>query len=383
MDASLTSPRSRLTPGIPVGGIAALAVTVGMVAWGLSVAEDPPAPPARVAMAPSPPLPPAPGPRPSPRPAALPGVVDLDAIGRSVRAAAEQAAKAATAASESMPGHDGGIRYLERTSAADGTNRVVATANAPAGLRLANIYGKVTIRVDDKAAGVLFSMTNSRKRYSLDVEDGLLWVTGPGPDSEPRTELEFTVPRGTPLLLNNHTGDLVVEGDLEAPVRLELARGRVDLRGRVASARVRVTQAGEVRLGEVAGLLAVQVPAQAQVNVAGAGQAFAEVNGAGTLRLGPVRGGLTLSIPGSGDVQVASVAGPVALAFQGVGTVDIADGRADRFQAGITGMGTVRFKGTAADPQVLVTGAGSVDIAKVTGTPVVQQLGAGKVRLGD
>ncbi|QJE74572.1 hypothetical protein HHL28_17220 [Aerophototrophica crusticola] len=310
-------------------------------------------------------------------------MVDLDAISRSVRAAADMAAKLATAPSESMPGHDGGIRYLERTSAADGTNRVVATANAPAGLRLANIYGRVTIRVDEKAAGVLFSMTNSRKRYNLEVQDGLLWVTGPGPDREPRTDLEFTVPKGTPLLLNNHTGELVVDGDLGAPVRLELARGRVDIPGTVASARVRVTQTGEVRLGRVDGLLAVQVPAQADVSAAGAGQAFAEVNGAGTLRLGPVREGLTLSIPGSGDVQVASVAGPVALAFQGVGKVDIADGAADRFQAGVTGMGTVRFNGTAADPQVLVTGPGSVTVAKVTGTPTVQQLGAGKVKLGD
>ncbi|WP_114393181.1 hypothetical protein [Oleisolibacter albus] len=379
MDAS-PYVRPRLTPGIPRGGIAAIAVTLFAIGWGLATGtpDEPAALPDSAALAPLPPLPPLVPAAPLP-PTSL---IDIGAIAKSVKTAADLAAKAATARSDAMDGQSGKIRYLDRQTAADGSNRLAAVAPAPAGLRLADINGTVHIRVEEGAREVLFTLVNSRKRYTLEVEHGLLWVTGPGPDSAPPTELAFTVPKGTPLLVNNMTGDLVVEGDLAAPVRVELARGSLDL-GHVTSARVRITQSGTVRLAAVDGLLAVQMPAAGSVAVGSAGQAFVDMAGSGQADIGVVREGLTVSLPGSGAAGIGRQDGPVALALPGTGRITIREGEASSFVAAVIGPGAVSHGGTAASPQLLLTGPGRISLAHHTGTPAIQRVGPGTLSLGD
>lgn len=392
--------RPRLTPGVPAGGIAALLVAVGTIGW-VVVAGDPakdhlahlPKLGHDIALSFGPE-----GIRTDMRSKVdvradrlvatryqVPDArtVDMAAITRSVARASEIAAKAATAKAESHESiMDGDIRYLDRATGPDGTNRITAIAQAPAGLRLANISGSVKIKVADNADdGILFVLENSRKRYSLSIEDGLLWITGPGPDSQPTVNLELTVPRGSPLLVNNFTGDMLVEGDLDAPVRIELANGEIKM-GSVSSARVRVTQTGSVKIGNVSGLAAVQLQGHGgEVKLGNVGTAALEIAGNGEIKLGTVADGLAVAMPGPGSIKVGEANGPLSAAISGPGSLDIAAGDARNLAVGVTGPGTVDFAGTAGDPQILLTGPGKVVLAAHKGTPKVFHVGPGQVTL--
>ncbi len=399
------SARPRLKPGIPLGGVAAVAVLVGTVGWTL-VAGDPIGSGEQLAklghkiemslgdegihvrvddrvvervqdrvaerMAEK-----------ARRMEMGDGrAVDMGAITRSVSQQIDAAAKAATAKAERDKGRrDGDIRYLDRNMAADGTNRLTAMADAPSGVRLAGVMGEVRIKVvDDAADGVLFTLENSRKRYNLSIEDGVLWITGPGPQSEPAVTLELSVPRGTPLLVNNFTGNLTVDGDLGAPARLELANGEMKL-GALESVRVRITQSGTVSVGDVKGLVGVQLAGDGEVQMGHVGSAAIELNGNGAVKLTSVSDGLSVAMPGPGDIDIDMLAGSLAAAIPGPGTLTIGGGQVDSMAVGITGPGTVDFNGKAKDPRVLMTGPGRLSLAGHDGTPKIYHVGPGKVEL--
>lgn len=307
--------------------------------------------------------------------------VDMGAISRSVADRIEAAAKAATAKAESTRNRrDSDIRYLDRTTSTDGTNRLAATAEAPSGVRLAGIMGTVRIKVVDDAKEVLFSLENSRKRYNLSMDDGVLWITGPGPQSQPGVTLDIAVPRGTPLLVNNFTGELTVDGDLGAPARLELANGEMKL-GNLDSVRVRITQSGTVSVGDVKGLAGLQLSGDGEVRLGHVGTAAVELNGNGSVKMISVAEGLSVSMPGPGDIRLDMLAGDLAAAIAGPGTLTISGGQADSMAVGVTGPGTVDFNGKAKDPRVLMTGPGRVSLAGHDGTPKVYHVGPGKVDL--
>lgn len=393
------NPRPRLKPGVPVGGVAAILVMVGTISWAV-MSGDPigsghlPKLGHEIALAID-------GngitasvnekarDRVAERLASRAGrtqgtegrAVDMAAISRSVASAIDAAAKAATAKADAMKGRgDDDIRYLERTTATDGSNRLAAMATAPAGVRLASVVGSVRIKVVDDADSVLFSMENSRKRYNLSINDGVLWITGPGPQSQPPVTLELAVPRGTPLLVNNFTGDLTVDGDLGAPARLELANGEMKLDS-LESVRVRVTQSGTVTVGDVKGQAAVQLAGDGEVRMGHVGAAAVELNGNGAVKLETVADGLAVSMPGPGDIRVGMLSGELSAAIPGPGTLTIGGGQASAMAVGVTGPGTVDFNGRAKDPRVLMTGPGRVSLAGHDGSPRVHHVGPGRVEL--
>lgn len=393
--------RPRLRPGVPLGGVAAVAVLAATVSWGL-INGDPlvsshkwPRSLDKIALA----LDShgfnvqvderlaerlkdklaAKG-----RDGAIGdgNAVDMAGISNAVRARIDAAAKAATVKADRNSGRrDRDIQYLDRSTNPDGSNHLTAMVDAPSGVRLAGVMGTVRIKVvDDAADGVLFSLENSRKRYNLSIDDGLLWITGPGPDSQPAVTLDLAVPRGTPLLVNNFTGDLSVEGDLGAPARLELANGQMTL-GALESVRVRITQSGTVSIGDVKDVAGVQLPASGEVRLGNVGSAAVEVIGQGRVRMGNINDGLALSLPGAGDVETGVMTGSLSAAIPGAGKVTIEGGTADRLAVGVTGAGTVAFNGVANNPRILMAGPGSVSLAGHQGTPKVYQVGPGKVEL--
>ncbi len=382
--------RPRLTPGVPMGGIAAVAVTVGIVAWGLAVGPDDStasrvAEGLRVAAVvhasmPSPPAPPAPPGVASHR---VIGAVDLRAIAAAANAASEAAAKMAVAPSEAMDGLGGDVTIIERwQNVQSGENRVVAEAMAPAGLRLARVYGPVTVEVVPGADRIRFEMLNSRKRYNLDVRDGLLWISGPGPSDQP-TEFKITMPPGGALLINEYSGEMTVKGPLNAPVRLDLVQGSIAFDGPAQSVRARISGSGQVRLAEVRDLLAVQMRGSGDVTVGRAQRLSVEMDGSGAVNIGGVGGEAILDVPGSGAVNIGALRGALRAAIPGSGDVNIASGQADSFEAAVMGTGNLRFGGTAVDPRVVVAGSGDVVLSGHTGTPRVERVGSGRVELGN
>ncbi|MFY8095647.1 MAG: GIN domain-containing protein [Niveispirillum sp.] len=394
------SARPRLKPGVPVGGIAAVLVLATTVGWSL-IADEPTDKlvnlttlekglalsiggegiTARVDEQVRDRVAESVAERAQRMQTADGRAVDMGAISRSVADRIEAAAKAATAKAESMHNRrDDDIQYLDRATAADGTNRLAATVEAPAGVRLAGVMGTVRIKVVDDAKEVLFSLENSRKRYNLSMDDGVLWITGPGPQSQPNVTLDLAIPRGTPLLVNNFTGDLTVDGDLNAPARLELANGEMKL-GNLDSVRVRITQSGTVSVGDVKGLAGVQLSGDGEVRLGHVGTAAVQLNGNGAVKMDSVKEGLSVSMPGPGDIRLDMLAGDLAAAIAGPGTLTIDGGQADSMAVGVTGPGTVEFNGKAKDPRVLMTGPGRVFLAGHDGTPKIYHVGPGKVDL--
>lgn len=370
--------RPRLSPGIPAGGLTAIAVLAATGLWAL-LAEEPATP------------------RPSleqrveafvhahaeptirvmtrPEPASI-----SQAVAEQVRAAE----KAATAKADAMgQRRDPDIDYLQRSTDDDGTTRITGRADAPGALRLADFKGDVRIKVVDGATETLFILTNSRKRFNLNVDDGVLWITGPGQGqkTDPPVTLEVSLPRGTPLLVNQFAGDLRVEGDLAAPVRVELMTGNLVL-GDVTSARVRVRGDGSVRLGRVTGLLAVQVPGNGRVQAEDVGQLAVESKGSGDVRIGQVAQGAAIDLSGSGGVRLAGLQGPFQGSVTGSGLVEVREGAASPFNAVVTGSGALRFRGTATDPRILFTGSGALELARHQGVPQVNHVGRGRLDLG-
>ena len=66
----------------------------------------------------------------------------------------------------------------------------------------------------------------------------------------------------------------------------------------------------------------------------------------------------------------------------GSGRIEVGDGRASPFAAVIAGSGSVRFWGTAVDPEATLSGSGSVFLGVVEGELTSRTSGAGRVQVG-
>lgn len=382
--------RPRLTPGVPAGGVAAILVTIATVAMSIILGPSDQDGGQRLmtvlipSIAPPPPVPPIPPVRamyPVPRHGHA-GVVDMRGISRAANAGSEEAARLAVALAEAMDGSGGDVTILERSeNFATGGNRVVAEAVAPAGLRLANLHGQVTIRIVPDADRIRVEMVNSRRRYDLNVRDGLLRISGPGPSNQP-ADFTITMPPRGALLINDFSGDLTVRGALDGPVRLDLVQGTIAINGPVQSVRARISGSGSVDIADVRDLLAVQIRGSGKVAAGNANRLHAEIDGSGNMDVGAVRAETVLDIPGRGNVNIGNAAGIFRVAHAGSGDVTVSAGQVDLFEVGNVGSGNVRFGGTAARPRVLLGGRGDVTLAGHTGAPVVQRTGTGRIEMG-
>ncbi|ACJ00483.1 conserved hypothetical protein [Rhodospirillum centenum SW] len=419
MDATLSSPatpsaptRPRLTPGIPAGGIVALAVTAGIVGWGLLVgtpaetddhrlsatlhiAPTPPVPP-------TPPTPPTPPARPAPPAASMaaPGVividpeqiarsvqdalrsVDIDSIRRAAEAARQQAEQIRQQAGTSSSNwewrtHDAGA---QGKSASDGEDRLAASFTAPAGVRLVDVRGDITVEVSTRTDKVRVEVDDGASGLRTDVTDGALTLIGNG-GTAPPVGVRLTLPEGADLTLASFAGDLSLTGRQAGAVTVDLQQGDVSLE-RVRSADIRVLASGSVSVNRVEGALTFASLGSAELSVERAGSAALEVKGHASVSLSRVENGLTLALPGYAEIDVGRMDGPLKTAFAGAGRVQIGGGDASPFQVAVTGAGDFSFGGTAHDPVIFNAGTGSIHIEHHTGEPRMQRVGRGSVVIG-
>lgn len=421
MDVPLSSPvaRPRLTPGVPAGGIVALAVTAAIVGWGLAVGGDggsdgprtatlrisgdlslaPEAPP----VPPAPPAPPAP---PSP-PSVLqrgPGVVVIDPaqIARSVedalrtvdveavRRSAEAARQHAEHLRQQVQSGDWeqvareaqarGLAKIERVERAPGEDRLAASFTAPAGVRLVDVRGDVSVEVSSRAEKIRVEVEDGASALRTDVADGALTLVGTGSQGRP-VDVRLTLPEGADVTLANFFGDFSLSGREAGRVTVELRHGDVSLE-RVAAADVRVIESGSVSINRVEKSLTFVNKGACDLSVERAGSAAVEVVGSSSVNINRVENGLTLALPGHAEVDVERVDGPLKTAFTGVGRVSIGGGDAKPFQVAVMGSGDFTFGGTAYDPVILNGGTGSIHVERHSGEPRIQRLGTGSVVLG-
>ncbi len=410
--------RPRLTPGIPMGGIAALAVTVAVVAGsallGDPLAESgvkvrthvsfegrvppiPPIPPV-APFAPLAPLPP--GATVDPAEIArtveeaMRGIdhaeiartveealrgVDHAEIARTVAQTLREQAEAARMEAQRRRDEVAALRSRMQASApADGGGALAANFDARA-LRLVQINGDVTIEVG-RRDNVRIEVESNANALRTSVADGRLTIVGGG-DGAPPVELRVLVPHGADLTLAALTGDVTIGGRELGDLSVELLRGSVTADA-VRSASVTVHETGDVTIGRVDGPLRFSAFGSGELTVDRAGDTYVGIPGTGNVTLGRTAG-LTLSIHGQGEVNVDRVDGPVNTAFLGAGTVRIGDGRADPLRVAVTGSGEFHFDGVAHDPVVLADGTGTVHVARHTGKSNVRNAGQGKAWVGD
>lgn len=219
-------------------------------------------------------------------------------------------------------------------------------------VRVENIVGTVQVTVDPAARSVTAEVTGQPHwvdTVRLDQAGGTLSVVQEAQSRRGRLDKDdmvtvlLTLPPGTALAMGNLVGEARV-GDLDGPLRLQ-GSGAAEVEvGRVASAELDLSGAGDVTLGEVRGRLR------------------GSLSGAGSVEVGPVRGEVRLDVSGFGDVEVEAVQGPVTVQLSGVGDVHIKGGHTPMLVASASGVGNVRFDGTADDYRADHSGLGSIRI---------------------
>lgn len=396
MDASPLAARPRLNPGIPAGGVAALAVTLAMVGWGIVAGGssdssfdfdfDPdqgraafsiPAPPA-------PPSPPAP-----PRAPAGPGDIVVRVDAEAIRRAVEEGLRAGDfeavrreamrAAEQARGAQADAMAALSGIQAHGGTLK--ASFTAPKGVRLVDFTGDVRVEVSRRADKVSLEVEGAADTLRTSVVDGALTLVGRG-DARPGGDMTLVVPPGADLSISGLAGDLTIDGNTDGRLTLDLRRGDVTA-DRLQDASVTVREAGSFTANRVEGQLAFSTQGHGELTVDRAGTLTLDVVGAAEVKVGRVQDGLTLSIPGHADVTVDRVEGPVKANLPGAGSVRINGGTASPLKVASTGAAEFHFDGTAENPEVLAAGVGNVHVARHTGTARVQNIGQGKAVVGD
>ena len=152
-------------------------------------------------------------------------------------------------------------------------------------------------------------------------------------------------------------------------------------------ASIRIGGSGDVTVGETGGALDVRISGSGDVVLAGAGgntdisisgsgdvdvgdvdgDVEIGINGSGDVEFGDI-GGLSVRVSGSGDVSADSVNGAFGARINGSGDIRVSSGRAEPFEATISGSGDIYFGGTAVDVVVNESGSGDVEINELDGS---------------
>lgn len=107
-------------------------------------------------------------------------------------------------------------------------------------------------------------------------------------------------------------------------------------------------------------------------------------NGSGDVDLGEINGSLSFSGHGSGDLDVASVHGVrLDLESRGSGDVDIGAGQVNQLTAILSGSASVEFSGEAETATLRSSGSGDIYVNRVTGLVEIKSSGSGEVDIDE
>lgn len=192
--------------------------------------------------------------------------------------------------------------------------------------------------------------------------------------------LELVVPVGTPLTINDLSGDIWI-GDTQASLALDMRAGDARI-GRVTDATVRLMGRGDISLAETSGALNITVVGSGDVSAGGASRADLRIEGSGDIKLGAIQGPFKAVVMGSGDITATEINGPVDLEINGSGRVRVFRGEVSSAHIVLNGSGAFEFDGVAIEPDITLRGSGSVEIRAVRGPYKTERTGTGEIRLG-
>lgn len=390
MNAPALPGRPRLQPGVPAGGIAALAVAGVMLVWGLVAGgneeqrdfaaprapQAPHAPHAPLApLAPIPPLP-----HISVGHEDIQGVVaeamrnvDVEAIRRDAMAAVEDARREMEAMQTEMQRSTG-----QRATAAGqfhGTDAIDAVYEVTGGVKLVNLRGDLVISAGAPGQVRLMVEEGGRKLNTV-VADGQLTVTGMG-DQSPVTAI-LEIPADSHLFLAAFSGDLSLDGSFHGDLTADIMSGDIAAE-HLASATIQIHNRGDVSVDRVDGKLGLSVYGSGDFSANQVGSLALELPGRSSISIERVADGAFMSIPGRAEVHIGEVSGPVKAAFMGSGEITVERGRAESLNVAMLGNGDFTFTGTAVDPELFMGGSGTILVPNIEGTPRIHRAGSGDI----
>lgn len=269
------------------------------------------------------------------------------------------------------------------------------------------------------AAAASAACAGGAEAATIEIRDAAARVTVV-PQDRPDIKVEIVKANpDLPLVVSVSGGRTIVDGDLRRRIR--------DCDGMGEDARVSIRGVGKVRYAELPEVV-VYTPTAVDVESNGAvigaigrsaslelhnsgcanwtiadveGGADLHQSGAGNVKMGTVgrldihlsgaanieavavRDGMDARLSGAGNVRLKTLAGPVDAQVSGVGQVRIADGRASRVKASVSGIGQVDFGGQAQDLQASISGLGQIRVREVTGSVTKSVSGGGSIKVGN
>ena len=135
------------------------------------------------------------------------------------------------------------------------------------------------------------------------------------------------------------------------------------------------------RIADVGETLSIRQQGAAVIVAGSAGKMVLDLSGLTRVDLTATRA-LTVDMSGMGKVRLKSISGPVNADLSGMGSVDIAGGRAERVKADVSGMGGFSLHGSASELDADVSGVGGVHVDHVDGAVKKSVSGIGRVSVG-
>jgi hypothetical protein len=144
---------------------------------------------------------------------------------------------------------------------------------------------------------------------------------------------------------------------------------------------LRTSGCSQWRIANVSGTLSIRQSGEAMILAGDAGKATLDLSGLTRVDLAAVHA-LNVDMSGMGKVRLKSISGPVDASLSGMGSVNIAGGRAERVKADVSGMGAFSLRGSAAELDADVSGIGGVHVDHVYGEVKKSVSGIGRVSVG-
>lgn len=175
------------------------------------------------------------------------------------------------------------------------------------------------------------------------------------------------------------SGDLKI-GDVAGPLAISIHGSGDFIGGGAASLAAKIHGSGDITVKNIGAASSADIHGSGDIEIGNINGPFsASIHGSGDIDAGDVRGGADVKIQGSGDITLASVAGGSRAAIHGSGDIDIAGGRADRLLVDLHGSGEFDFGGVAVNPDIRANNSASVFIRSHEGT--VTARGRGDIRV--
>lgn len=168
---------------------------------------------------------------------------------------------------------------------------------------------------------------------------------------------------------------------IRAPRTLRIYRGGAGTTEIGASEALNLDVRGcsTTNVGDVAGLLAVDVSGSGDINAGAAQTLNADVRGSADVVTGAVANGASLDLSGSGSVTIAALTGDLTSDERGSGSVAVQGGAITTANVDLSGSGDVTIGATVQDLEVSIRGSGGVTVTAAVGNIDADIAGSGSV----